>query len=238
MTGVQTCALPIYGYLDYNVVAKSTDGGRTFTQTVVSRNVDENFPIFGGRCVLTGLHFRTNTYPALTIDRATGKLYMAWADNRNGDPAMFCDPAYGGSGCAPTRSQVFIQSSTDGVTWTAPQQLTTSVEDKIYPWVAANAGNVIVSYYTREFAGSASLHIDFAYVKSGNGGATWSASTRITEQSSDPGIEFASGAFIGDYTGVALGSDNVAHPLWTDFRGNPGITSPNQDAVTARIPLP
>lgn len=133
--------------------------------------------------------------------------------------------------------QVFIQSSTDGVNWTAKTQLTASGSDKIYPSVAANAGNVIVSYYTREFAGAASLQIDYAYMKSNDGGATWTASTRITEQSSDPGIQFTAGAFIGDYTGVAVGSDNVAHPIWTDFRGKPGVTSPNQDAVTARIPL-
>ncbi len=42
----------------------------------------------------------------------------------------------------------------------------------------------------------------------------------------------------GEYTGVAIGSDNVAHPIWTDFRGQPGVTSPNQDAVTISIPLP
>jgi hypothetical protein len=225
-------AVAAAGYLDYNIVARSTDGGRTFTQTVVSRNVDENFPIFGGRGVLTGLHFRTNTFPALTVDRVTGKLYLAWADNRHGDPTMFCDPS-----CAPTSVQVLVQSSTDGVTWSAESQVTSTPEDKIYPWVAANAGNVIVSYYTREFAGSAGLEIDYAYAKSNDGGATWSASTRLTEQSSDPGIQFAAGAFIGDYTGVAVGSDNVAHPIWTDFRGLPGVTSPNQDALTTAVPL-
>lgn len=230
-------AVAANGYLDYNIVAKSTNGGKSFTQTVVSRNVDENFPIFGGRGVLSGLHFRTNTFPALTIDRVTGQLYLAWADNRYGDSTMFCDPAYGGKGCAPTSVQVFVQSSSDGVTWSTPKQLTTSSEDKIYPWVAANANNVIVSYYTREFAGNASLELDYAYVKSNNGGTTWSTSTRITEQSSDPGIQFTAGAFIGDYTGVTVGSDNIAHPLWTDFRGQPGVTSPNQDAVTASIPL-
>jgi hypothetical protein len=224
-------------YYDYNIVSKSVDGGRTFTQTVVSRNVDENYPVFGGRGVLTGLHFRTNTFPALTVDPVTGRLYLAWADNANGDPTMFCDPAYGGSGCSPTSAQVFVQSSLDGVTWTSKRQLTTSAEDKVYAWVGAYDGDVIVSYYTREFAGSATKLLDFAYVKSNNDGATWTTSTRITEQSSDPGVQFTEGAFIGDYTGVAVGSDGVAHPLWTDFRGNPGVTSPNQDAVTARIPL-
>ncbi len=210
-------------YNDYNIVAKSTDGGKSFSQKVVSRNTDENFPIFGGRGVLSGLHFRTNTFPALTVDRVTGKLYLAWADNSLGNSTT-------------TSVQVFIQSSSDGLSWTAPKKITTTSEDKIYPWVAANGGKVVVSYYTREFAGSASLQIDYAYAKSTDGGATWGASTRITEQSSDPGIQFTSGAFIGDYTGIAMGSDNVAHPIWTDFRGKPGVTSPNQDALTAAIP--
>ena len=210
---------------DYNIVARSTDGGKNFTQAVVSRNVDETFPIFGGRGVLSGLKFRTNTFPALTVDRVTGKLYLAWADNSLGTTAL-------------TSTQVFIQSSTNGVAWTTQQRITTGAEDKIYPWVGANAGNVIVSFYTREFAGSASLELDFGYVKSNDGGATFGSSTRITEESSDPGIQFTSGAFIGDYTGIAVGSDNVAHPIWTDFRGRPGVTSPNQDAVTARIALP
>ena len=39
------------GYNDYNIVAKSTNGGASWTSAVVSRNVDENFPVFGGRGV-------------------------------------------------------------------------------------------------------------------------------------------------------------------------------------------
>jgi hypothetical protein len=45
------------------------------------------------------------------------------------------------------------------------------------------------------------------------------------------------GLFIGDYTAVAMGSDLVFHPMWTDFRGQPGVTSPNQDAYTQAIRL-
>jgi hypothetical protein len=36
---------------------------------------------------------------------------------------------------------------------------------------------------------------------------------------------------------VALGSDGVLHPCWTDFRGKPGVTAPNQDAYTQAISL-
>lgn len=210
---------------DYNIVAKSTDGGQHWTQTVVSRNVDETYPVVLGRLALSGLNFRLNTFPALAVDPATGQLYLAWADNRRGTTAQ-------------TSSQVFLQTSADGQTWTAPRQLTSTPQDKVFPWVAAQDGRVIVSYYTREFAGTASKQIDFGYVASSDSGQSWTSSTRLTEQSSDPAIQFAQGGFIGDYTGVALGSDHIAHPLWTDFRGNPGVTSPNQDAVTARIALP
>jgi hypothetical protein len=68
---------------------------------------------------------------------------------------------------------------------------------------------------------------------------------RVTTQTSNPQIQFVGvgavtgnvlqGEFIGDYTAVAMGADGVLHPCWTDFRGNPGVTSPNQDAYTQAI---
>ena len=71
--------------------------------------------------------------------------------------------------------------------------------------------------------------------------------TRITTQSANPQVQFVSvgavsgqilqGVFIGDYTAVALGSDLKFHPAWTDFRGKPGATLPNQDAYTQAIAL-
>jgi hypothetical protein len=54
------------------------------------------------------------------------------------------------------------------------------------------------------------------------------------------------GGFIGDYTGMAVGSDDVAHPLWTDTNNSQqatwffgtnfgGILVNQQDVVTARV---
>ena len=71
---------------------------------------------------------------------------------------------------------------------------------------------------------------------------------RITTQSSDPRIQFVAasledpdeeiqGVFIGDYTAVSVGADLRIHPCWTDFRGRPGVTAPNQDAYTQSISL-
>jgi hypothetical protein len=67
----------------------------------------------------------------------------------------------------------------------------------------------------------------------------------VTTQTSNPQIQFVSigavtgsvlqGVFIGDYTAASPGADGVLHPCWTDFRGSPGITSPNQDAYSQAI---
>ena len=38
-------------------------------------------------------------------------------------------------------------------------------------------------------------------------------------------------------TAVTMGSDLKFHPSWTDFRGNPGISPPNQEAYTQAIQL-
>jgi hypothetical protein len=71
--------------------------------------------------------------------------------------------------------------------------------------------------------------------------------TRITTESENPQVQFVSigaksgsvlqGVFIGDYTAVAKGTDLKFHSCWTDFRGKPGTTSPNQDAYTQAIAL-
>jgi hypothetical protein len=61
------------------------------------------------------------------------------------------------------------------------------------------------------------------------------AQTRLSTESSNPYIQFADGAFIGDYTQVAIGTGGVAYAAWTDFRGNPGITPANQDVMVQSL---
>jgi hypothetical protein len=73
----------------------------------------------------------------------------------------------------------------------------------------------------------ASVCLDYAAVSSSDNYAT---ETRLTTQSSNPYIQFA-GAFIGDYTGAAMDSSGGVWFVWTDFRGKPGVTNPNEDTV-------
>lgn len=238
-TFCQTLACDQPGDHDAVAVAKSTNGGQSFTNTEV--DIDYDFPTNYdvGRSTLTGENFRINSYPSFAVDNRTGRLYITWADDRNGQ--------YDANGNSiKTNGDVFVASSSNGIQWTHGYQLGTSA-DEVFPAVAAYNGRVVVTFYTRAYA-TDGVSLDYAYVDAtGLGNLSKNNVTRITTQSSDPGIQFVGigaysgkvlqGVFIGDYTAVALGSDLKLHPCWTDFRGNPGTTSPNQDVYTQAIAL-
>ena len=244
-------ATPSSGYSqDATVVARSTDDGRTFTNIEVGRVFDDLdcYPIFGGRQTLTGEHFRLNSYPSFSIDPTNGKLAIAWTDDRG---AGNCGTG-ASSFVGVTNAKVVLVTSPNGTSFSAPQVI--SVGDTVFPGVAANNGRIAVSYYTRAY--TASHNPTLCDVKTGVGNITegvpsaidvcldyaartsansYAVETRLTSEGSNPYIEFANGSFIGDYSQIALGSNGVAHPVWTDFRGNPnpGGTRANQDVYTA-----
>ncbi len=259
-------ATPGSGYSqDALVVARSTDGGATFTNTEVARVYDDldcypiQLPGGQGRQTLSYEQFRINSFPNIALDRTvggTGKIAIVWADNRNhpscGHGGASFNPTLG-----PTTNQVFLVTSTDGgFTWSAPQQVTPDAADKVYPSIAADSGRIVIGYYTRAysptptaadltcgrmlldsttgkavpFPGPTSLQpvcLDYAARVSDD---AFASETRLTAESSNPYLLFA-GSFIGDYTGMALDSTGKAIAVWTDDRGNPGITTPNQDVV-------
>jgi hypothetical protein len=120
-------------------------------------------------------------------------------------------------------------------------------QDEVFGAVAAFAGFVAVSSYTRHYD-PAGIKLDYAYWKSfGGPGLGRAGIHRITTESANPQVQFVGvgaesgeelqGVFIGDYTGLAIGTDLRIHPSWTDFRGRPGETAPNQEAYTQSIPL-
>ena len=82
-----------------------------------------------------------------------------------------------------------------------------------------------------------------------NGGVSFS-SVRVDTGLSNPNDSrwFTNGGttngkttFLGDYENLAIGSDGVSHPIWTDMRSSqfqsppPGRGHNTQDAVTAAI---
>src|SRR6266403_1132972 len=226
---------------DAVVIATSRDGGRTFTNQEVAYDFDFPFNPDVGRDTLTGENFRINSFPQLTIDPVTDALYAPWSDDRDG--------RYDSSGnSVKTNGDVFIVASRDGRHWSQTYGVGTRA-DEVYPAIAAYGGQVAVRFYTRAFDRNGS-GLDMAYV-SGEaedlGRLGHGRVHRVTSQTSIPQVQFVAigavtgdvlqGVFIGDYTAVALGSDGVLHPCWTDFRGKPGVTAPNQDAYTQAISL-
>ena len=221
---------------DAIIVARSTNGGATFTNVEAAADFDFPFNADVGDSTLTGENFRINSFPQFSTDPDGGKMYVTWADDRNGQ--------YDGSGqSVKTNGDVFVINSPDGKKWSAPQKLGTSA-DEVFPAVAVNHGRVAVSFYTRGYDPSG-IGLDYAYVGSGQPDLKKNQVKRITTQTENPQVQFVGvglesgdtlqGTFIGDYTAIAMGSDGVIHPSWTDFRGNPGTNVPNQDAYTQAI---
>jgi hypothetical protein len=221
---------------DAVVMATSRDGGRTFHHTEVALNFD--FPVNQdvGNNVLTGENFRVNSFPQLAYDRLTNRLWITWADDSHGK--------YVNGQSVRTNGDALLTSSSDGQHWTTPARIGSS-SDEVFPAVAAFAGRVAVSFYTRAFDPSG-IGLDFAYVAGQGQELGGTQIRRITTQTANPQVQFVGigqvsgkvlqGEFIGDYTAVAMGFDLRIHPVWTDFRGSPGVTLPNQDVLTQSIP--
>jgi hypothetical protein len=250
---------PNTGYAtDQLVLARSVDGGKTFSTRQLGRVFDDfdcypiQLPGAQDRQTLSFEQFRINSYPSMAIDPSNGRLAIVWADDEGAGNCGTGASSFTGI----TSNQVKLVTSNDGVAWTAPRKLTTDAPDKVYPSVGANAGRIVVGYYTRAYSpaptatdrscgiteldsaghvvpptdparASAPVCLDWA-VRSSND--NFGAETRVTRQSSNPYILFA-GSFIGDYTGTAVNAAGQGVTVWTDFRGNPGLTPPNQDVI-------
>jgi hypothetical protein len=231
------------GDRDVTVVARSKDHGRSFTKTVVDTNYDFPFNQPLGTLTLTGENFRINSYPQLAYDTDTGLLALTWNDDRNGE--------YDASTGASIRSNGdnIVSLSRDGQHWT-PSVAIGTAQDEVFGAIAIQDGVAALTSYTRHYDATG-INLDYAYWTSPDTHRSFSRGgrlpiRRITTQSSNPQIQFVGtddegntvqGLFIGDYTGAVLGTDLRLHPAWTDFRGNPGTTAPNQDAYTQSINL-
>jgi hypothetical protein len=99
--------------------------------------------------------------------------------------------------------------------------------DQFWQWAAYNprTGRVTTAYYDRKYGDDQRTGAFDITLRRGNGDHV-----RVTNRSLPPTQEFpeagaSTGVFVGDYMGLAVGSDGVAHPVWTDTR-NP-IFSPS-----------
>ncbi len=217
-----------------------------------------DYPInVDGRQTLTNSQFRVNSAGNLAVDPSSGPsqgstvLYISFSDNRKG-VATCAAPCT--SSTVTTDTDVFVTTSSNGgSSWNSPVGVatgSTSANDQFYPWAAVGPGGVLKVAYKDRSYDSANIKYGETLATSTNGGASFST-VRVDTGLSNPndsrwftngGTTNGKATFIGDYENLAIGSDGVSHPIWTDIRTSQFPTPPagrghnTQDAVTASIP--
>ena len=191
---------------------RSTDGGQSFLPNAVQVDKPGQYMDFLDAAkddTLPPTHFRAPNTPSLAYNPRTGSLTFLYQNNINR---------------AVSKADISFQQSTDGGRhWSDMRFLSVTgsgnpaPNDQFFPWIAAASnGNLYAIWFDRRLD-PANIRINTWEARSANDGVTWT-SRRISTQSWNPNLGFfSSGAFIGDYNGIAVSATNV-YPVWTDGR--------------------
>jgi hypothetical protein len=193
---------------------KSTDGGQTFLPSAVQIDKPGQYADFQDAAnsdTLPPTNFRAPNTPSLAYSPTTGSLLFVYQNNVNRPVS---------------KADISFQTSTDGgLHWSDANFLSTTSSgeaapnDQFFPWAAADeSGRFYVIWFDRRLD-PANVRINTWQAVSSNDGASFS-SAKISSQDWDPNLGFfTSGAFIGDYNGLAASTDAV-YAVWTDGRNN------------------
>jgi hypothetical protein len=193
---------------------KSTDGGQTFLPSAVQIDKAGQYADFddgAGSDTLPPTNFRAPNTTSLAYSPKTGSLLFVYQNNIN-RPTSQADISY--------------QTSSDGgTTWSDARFLSTTSSgqpapnDQFFPWAASDErGRFYVIWFDRR-RDPANVRINTWQAISRNDAASFS-SDRISTEDWDPNLGFfTSGAFIGDYNGLAASTEAV-YAVWTDGRNS------------------
>jgi hypothetical protein len=191
---------------------KSTDGGASFLPSPVridkpGQFVDNPDPAD----LLPPTAFRAPNTASLDYNRATGTLTFLYQNHVN---------------AAVSGADISLQISRDGgFHWSNTRTLSKGAgggparNDQFFPWVDSSPdGNLYAIWFDRR-RDPANRNIDTWQAVSTDDGRSW-RTFRISTRSWNPDKGFfASGAFIGDYNGIAA-SNRAVYPVWTDGRNS------------------
>ena len=251
--------------LDSTYVVKSTDGGQSFSAPVQVSTLNEiSSP--------ANTVFRVNSFPAAAV-APNGDVYAAWSTEKTDPYGTHAAAVYGKStnGGKNWTTPAPIFPALDAATRTPlgyetlPESvsLTPSVHgvDTFWPAVAVSpSGKVYMSAYAADVVspwqtcasgpappvGRISCETPGGYINNARLDyvvTDLSSTQKVTANPINTRNGFG-GGFIGDYTDLALGSDDVYHAFWTDTNNKQNVvwfygyqfvpTSINQeDVVTA-----
>lgn len=192
--GPDSTLYAVWGDGSHLVFTNSSDGGATFAPT---RNIVDTAPIMFSVDAVA----RANGFPQMAIDpRGSpkgGRLYVAWADDRNGEIDVFCS------------------SSKDyGATWSPATKVNTDPihngAEHFFQWMAVDPadGSVNVIFYDRR--GDPRNRAQTVVLARSTDGAQSFQNYSWTDQPFN-----ARGGFIGDYNGLAAMNGRV-YGIWTE----------------------
>ncbi|MFL6098368.1 MAG: hypothetical protein ACJ71T_00260 [Actinomycetales bacterium] len=198
---------------------KSTNGGNSFLAHAVRIDKAGQYKDFKDAAkddILPPTAFRAPNTPSLAYSRATGTLLYVYQNNIN-RPVSAADISY--------------QLSRDGgLHWSDAKFLSTSTgatparNDQFFPWAAADENGVFQVIWFDRRLDPANVRINTWQGTSTDDGRSFT-SGRISTQDWNPNRGFfTSGAFIGDYNGLAASAAAV-YPVWTDGRNNAIVTT-------------
>ena len=190
---------------------KSTNGGASFLASPVHIDKPGQFvdnPDPGD--LLPPTAFRAPNNASIDYNRVTGTLTFVYQNDVN-DAVSGTDISY-------------QQSHDGGMHWTDAKYLSTqsgapAPNDQFFPWADSSPDGTLYAIWFDRRRDPANRNIDTWQAVSTNDGANW-RTYRISTTSWNPDLGFfTSGAFIGDYNGLAA-SNRAVYPVWTDGRNN------------------
>jgi hypothetical protein len=198
-------------------VAKSTDGGETFTQQRVAeiRQIPSPIPP-QGTAANDGLNsFRTGTVPTIGVT-ADGTVHLAWGQWNGTDADV-----------------LYVRSTDEGATWSTPIRMgDVQAGHQFFPSLDVDGSAVHVAWNdSRLDAGGTISALDVFYNRSADAGASFTADERVTDVSFDPNtvsrFPVFCQAFIGDYLDLDAVGGMVA-AIWTDNRNAVNPLTPSE----------
>src|SRR2546422_5099743 len=174
---------------------KSTDNGATFSSAGTASP-----EMVGGASSPP----RSSVIPACAVSPDGSHVWFAWSGNKNASDDT------GGE-------DIWVVHSGDGGTnWDPKVRVNDDPgsERQIMPWIAVDGNGRLHAAWTDLSAGWVAIR----YSNSSDNGASWRPSEQISTTSGPVLI------WLGDYQGLAIGTDNSVGVAWTDTRaGNPDI---------------